>query len=91
LSGCPEEHRMFFLDMCPGQEARVGPRTLRVLAVLPAVVVLALLDPGRDGASCGRRPAARRRCPVCQAEALLCADCVPSRPCPRCASPWRAG
>jgi hypothetical protein len=81
---------MIEIEMSPGEDVRVGPHTLRVLAVHPGEVVVALVDP-EDCALCGRRPAARLRCSVCQAEALLCPDCVPSRPCPGCASPWEAG
>jgi hypothetical protein len=79
---------MFLIEVSPGQEVRVGRRTLRVLAIHAGEVVVAVLDPAQDCAFCGGPPAARRRCPVCQAEALVCPDCVPSRPCPRCASPW---
>jgi len=79
---------MFFFELTPGQDVRVGPCTLRVLAVRPGEVVVALLDPAHDCAFCGERPAARHRCPVCQAEAPVCPDCLAYYPCPCCASPW---
>jgi hypothetical protein len=82
---------MFLIEMSPGQDVQLGPCTLRVLAVHPDEVVFALLDPTQDCVCCGARPATRLRCPVCRAEALVCAACVPSRSCPRCASPWEAG
>jgi hypothetical protein len=82
---------MFFIELSPGQDVRVGPCTLRVLAVHPGEVVLALLDPARDCVCCGGRPANRVCCPVCQTEALLCPDCMPTQPCPHCAFPWEAG
>ena len=82
---------MKMLELSPGRGVQVGPYTLRVLAVRPGEVVLALLDPDKDCTGCGGRPAARLRCPICRAEALVCPDCVSSQSCPRCASPWSGG
>jgi hypothetical protein len=79
---------MVEIDRKAGEAVRVGRYTLRVLAVHPGEVVVALLDPDRDCAGCGERPAERRRCPVCQAEVVLCATCLPGQRCSRCASPW---
>jgi hypothetical protein len=78
---------MVTIERSPGQAIRIGRYTVRVLAVHAGEVVLALLDPDRDCAGCGERPADRLRCPVCQAEAVVCAACVGSWHCPRCASP----
>jgi hypothetical protein len=79
---------MVEIERKAGEAVRVGRYTLRVIAVRPGEVVIALLDPDKDCAGCGERPAQRRRCPVCGAEAVLCNACLPSRRCPRCASPW---
>jgi hypothetical protein len=80
---------MVVIQRSPGQGVRIGPCTLRVLAVHADEVVVALLDPDKDCAVCGERPAERRSCPVCQAEAVVCPVCVPVWQCPACACSWR--
>jgi hypothetical protein len=75
---------MVDIERSPGQDLRIGPYILRVLAVRGDEVVIALLDPEKDCAGCGGQPAERRRCLACGAEALLCADCVPAWRCPWC-------
>jgi hypothetical protein len=74
------------IERSPNQAVRIGPYTLRVLAVRADEVVVALLDPDRDCHACGERPADRLRCPACGAEAVVCPVCVRSWRCPRCAS-----
>jgi hypothetical protein len=79
---------MIVIERTPGEAVRIGPYTLQVLAVQPGRVVVALLDPARDCACCGERPASRRCCRVCRAEFVVCHACVRSRSCPRCLSRW---
>ena len=76
---------MIVIQRSPGEAVRIGPYMLRVLAVHGDEVVVALLDPERDCAACGERPAQRRRCPGCEAEALVCDACAPDWRCPACA------
>jgi hypothetical protein len=80
---------MMIIERAPGEAVRIGPYALQVLAVQPGRVVVALLDPAKDCACCGERPADRRRCRVCRTEAVVCRACARSRRCPRCASPWQ--
>jgi len=75
---------MVMIERKPGLGVQIGPYTLQVLAVHAGEVVVALLDPEKDCACCGERPAERRRCSHCQGEAVLCSDCEPSWPCPGC-------
>ena len=74
---------MVVIERTSGQEVRIGPYTLRVLAVHPERVVVALLDPEKDCGSCGEA-GERRRCLGCAAEAVLCRGCAASVRCPRC-------
>jgi hypothetical protein len=79
---------MYTFELAAGEGVQIGNCTLQVLEVRPGEVVLTLFDPSKDCAYCGDRPAARRRCPICQNETLVCRGCLPSRNCPRCASAW---
>jgi hypothetical protein len=75
---------MVKIERSAGQGVQIGRYTLRVLAVGADEVVVALLDPDVDCACCGERPAGRRRCPLCAAEAVVCPACAQSWRCPAC-------
>jgi hypothetical protein len=75
---------MVVIERMPGLGVQIGRYTLQVLAVHAGEVVVALLDPDKDCAGCGERPADRRRCPGCGAEAVVCPACAPVWRCPRC-------
>jgi hypothetical protein len=75
---------MTHIERSPGEGVQIGPYTLRVLAVRAGEVVVAILDPDVDCACCGERPAQRRRCPLCAAEAVVCPACARSWRCPAC-------
>ena len=75
---------MVMIERKPGLGVRIGPYVLQVLAVYAGEVVFALLDPDKDCCCCGERPADRRCCAHCQAEVVLCPDCVRSWQCPEC-------
>ena len=75
---------MVTIECSPGQCVRIGHRTMRVLAVHAAEVILALIDPDKDCALCGERPANRHYCPVCASGTVICPACTPDWCCPRC-------
>ncbi len=52
---------MIVIEQTAGQALRIGPYTLRVLAVQPGRVVVALSDPGRDGTCDGQEAVAPER------------------------------
>jgi hypothetical protein len=76
---------MVVLERMRGQSVRIGRYTLRILTIRPEEVVVALLDPEKDCAGCGVETTARRRCPSCAAEALVCPDCAETYRCRHCA------
>jgi hypothetical protein len=47
---------MFVIERAAGEAVHIGPHVLRVLAVHPDHVVVALLDPDEDGAGLGNDP-----------------------------------
>jgi hypothetical protein len=47
---------MVEIERSPGQELRIGSHTLRVVAVHPDHVVIALHSPDEDGEPSGREP-----------------------------------
>jgi hypothetical protein len=53
---------MVEIERSPGQGVRIGAYTLRVVAVLPDRVVLALHNPGEEGEPRGQEPAVPREC-----------------------------
>ncbi len=77
---------MVQIERSPGQAVRIGQYTLWVVSINADEVVIALLDPDKDCACCGEWPADPYHCPVCQARAVVCPDCVRSWKCPQCAS-----
>jgi hypothetical protein len=59
---------MVEIERSPGQVVRIGPYTLRVVAVLPDRVVIALRGPGEEGDSPTQElvvPRERLACTVC--------------------------
>jgi hypothetical protein len=53
---------MVEIERSPGQVVRIGPYTLRVMAVLPDRVVIALHGPGEDGEPCAQEVTVPREC-----------------------------
>jgi hypothetical protein len=53
---------MVEIERSPGQVVRIGPYTLRVVAVLPDRVVIALRGPGEDGKPREQELAVPREC-----------------------------
>jgi hypothetical protein len=65
-----EDPGMVVIERSPGQEVRIGPYTLRVVAVDPDGVVIALHDPDEDGDPPGPALAAPDELPT--------AECLPA-------------
>ena len=53
---------MVEIERSPGQVVQIGPYTLRVIAVLPDRVVLALRGPGEEDRPCGPEVSVPREC-----------------------------
>ncbi|HKI37136.1 MAG TPA: hypothetical protein VKA46_35105 [Gemmataceae bacterium] len=53
---------MVEIERSPGQVVRIGAYTLRVVAVLPDRVVIALHGPGEEGEPRGQEPAVPWEC-----------------------------
>jgi len=80
---------MHVIRRSPGQAVRIGPYTLRVLAVRGDEVVVAVSDADAACAGCGDDCAERRRCAACAAETPVCDACAAGWRCPACGSPHR--